>query len=405
MLRPEARRMPATGKSGMGPSPGELHGLTRGPQRSNSQPASEPTRKTLLGVAFLATGVVFGDIGTSPLYAFRSLTLPQLLSFAVVAGMMALFVWSRLRYDLVAIIALLAALAVGIVPPEKAFVGFSADIIIIVASALVVSRAVARSGLVEQLMQKIGPKLTTTGLQVVVLAGIVSALSAFLKNIAALAMLMPVAFQLARRTGTAPSSLLMPMSFGALLGGLITLVGTSPNVIVSHVRADLLGQPFGMFDFAPVGVALAMAGVAYLAFGYRLLPTGRRARASLEAAFNIQGYTTEAIVPAGSPIVGKTVAEVEALAENNVEILSLIRRYWPRTAPDPDWVLQEQGCPSPQRRAVRAGAGGRASQAPAGVAARNSGSRGPVGRDRHHGGGGDRRVAAGQSIAGAGASL
>src|SRR5262245_30391210 len=160
------------------------------------------------------------------------MTTPQILAFAIIAAMMALFVWGRLRYDLVAVLALLAAIAAGIVPHDKAFTGFSDDIVVIVASALLVSGAVARSGVIERAVRRIGPHLRHTGTQVLALTGAVTLLSAFVKNIGALAMLMPVAFQLARRRDKAVSALLMPMSFGALLGGIVTLVGTSPNVIV-----------------------------------------------------------------------------------------------------------------------------------------------------------------------------
>ena len=188
---------------------------------------------------------------------------------------------------------------VGIVPVEEAFTGFSDDIVIIVASALLVSAAVARSGIVEVALQRIGPYLTSPRMTIVVLVGAVTLLSAFVKNIGALAMLMPVAFQLARRSNTSPSYLLMPMAFGSLLGGTMTLIGTSPNVIVSRMRDDLVGEPFRMFDFTPVGAPIALLGVAFLAFGYKLLAAGRKGAASLDAAFNIKGYTTEAQHPGG----------------------------------------------------------------------------------------------------------
>src|SRR3954454_13407031 len=193
------------------------------------------------------------------------MTLDQGLAFSIITGMMALFAWGRLRYDLVALLALLAAVAVGIVPPNKAFSGFSDDIVIIVASALLISAAVARSGVIERVARKLGSRLVTINQQVLALVGAVTLLSSFVKNIGALAMLMPVAFQLARRTGTSPSSLLMPMSFGALLGGNMTLIGTSPNIIVSRMRTELVGHPFSMFDFTPVGFCIAVVGVAFLA--------------------------------------------------------------------------------------------------------------------------------------------
>ena len=138
------------------------------------------------------------------------------------------------------------------------------DIVIIVGSALVVSAAVARSGVIERVARWLGPYLVDINRQIVALVGSVTLLSAFVKNVGALAMLMPIAFQLARRSGTSPSSLLMPMSFGSLLGGIVTLVGTSPNIIVSRVREQLLGVPFNMFDFTPVGAGIALAGIAFL---------------------------------------------------------------------------------------------------------------------------------------------
>ena len=253
------------------------------------------------------------------------MTLDQGLAFAIVIGMMAMFVWGRFRYDLVAVLALLAAIAAGIVPTNKAFTGFSDDIVIIVASALVVSAAVARSGVVERAVRMLGPYLTTLTRQIVALVGSVTLLSGFVKNIGALAMLMPIAFQLARRTGTSPSSLLMPMSFGALLGGIVTLIGTSPNIIVSRVREQILGEPFHMFDFTPVGAGIAIVGVIFLTFGWRLLPQDRKGAVSMDAAFNLEGYTTEVTVPEDSPAAGITVKALEELGESEIEVIALFR--------------------------------------------------------------------------------
>ena len=252
------------------------------------------------------------------------MTLPQILAFTIIFVMMALFAWGRWRYDLVAAVALMAAVIVGIVPPEQAFKGFSDDIVIIVGSALVVSAAVARSGVIERVARWLGPYLVDINRQIVALVGSVTLLSAFVKNVGALAMLMPIAFQLARRSGTSPSSLLMPMSFGSLLGGIVTLVGTSPNIIVSRVREQLLGVPFNMFDFTPVGAGIALAGFAFLVFGWRLLPH-RKGAASMDAAFNLEGYTTEVSAPEGSPAVGVTVKALEELGENEIEVITLLR--------------------------------------------------------------------------------
>jgi di/tricarboxylate transporter len=289
-------------------------------------------------------------------------TLDQGLAFAIVGAMMALFVWGRLRYDLVALLALLAAVAAGIVPAERAFSGFGDEIVVIVASALVVSAAIARSGITESLLRPLMPHLTTVSSQVLVLVAIVTVLSAFVKNIGALAILMPTALQLARRTGTSPSCLLMPLAFGSLLGGLMTLVGTSPNVLVARLRADILGQPFEMFDFTPVGAALALAGIGFLAVGYRLLPAGRKGAASIDAAFGpLGGYTTEAELGAGSPLIGKTVAELEALGEDPVRVTTIVRERFRRYTPAAHWVLYEddilliEGEPAALERVVSRG--------------------------------------------------
>jgi di/tricarboxylate transporter len=268
------------------------------------------------------------------------MTYQQSLAIGIVVVMMGLFVWGRFRYDLVATLALLAAVVVGIVPAKEAFSGFSDDVVIIVASALLVSAAVARSGVTEAIMRRIAPYATTTQKQVFVLVFAVTALSAFIKNIGALAMLMPIAFQIARRTNTNPSAFLMPMAFGSLLGGIVTLVGTSPNIIVARVRSELTGQPFGMFDFTPVGLGLALAGVAFLTFGFRLLPQGRKGAAALNAALNIKDYTTEARVTSESIVAGHTIAELKQLSEGEVTVTAVVREDRART-PLPDAQLRE----------------------------------------------------------------
>src|SRR5437667_7203826 len=275
--------------------------------------------------------------------------------------MMALFAWGRLRYDLVAVISLVAAFAAGIVPAEKAFSGFSSDIVIIVASALVLSAAVSRSGIVDLAMSHATFDLSKPRSQIVTLTSSIALLSGFVKNIGTLAMFLPIAFKIARRSNTSPSLLLMPMSFAALLGGLITLVGTSPNILVSQARERLLGLPFRMFDFAPVGIGLTVAGIAFLAFGYRLLPTGRRATASIEAAFNLDAYATEVTVPQDSPLVGQSITDLEKQAEDEIDTALLIRGGLNKSKPAKntniraDELLILHGEPAALERAVAVG--------------------------------------------------
>ena len=236
------------------------------------------------------------------------MTLDQGLAFGIIGAVIALLIWDKLRYDLVAMLALLAAVAAGIVKPEDAFSGFSDDIVIIVGSALVVSAAVGRSGIIEEAMRPLSARMKTVPAQIVVLTGAVTLLSAVVKNIGALAIFMPIAVQVARRNGTKVSSLLMPMAFGSLLGGLMTLVGTSPNIIVSRVRSEIMGEPFGMFDFTPVGLTVSVAGLAFLAFGWRLLP-------------------------------GRTVADLEEAGEGDVTVAAIIRENHRRYIPSGHWEL------------------------------------------------------------------
>ena len=289
------------------------------------------------------------------------MTLAQGLAFGIVAAMMALFVWGRIRYDVVALLALVASVFCGIVPAKEAFSGFSDDVVIIVAAALVVSAAVAKSGITELALRPLAPYLKTTRSQVFVLVLSVIVFSTFIKNVGALAILMPVALQFAKRSNSSPSQLLMPLSFGSLMGGLITLVGTSPNIIVSRVREDILGQPFEMFDYAPVGLGIAAVGLIYLTFAYRLLPKDRRAGVSIDAAINIENYVAEARVPESSPFVDKAAREVEAAGDGEAKLTTIVRERFRRYKPTPSLrlragdVLLLEGEPAALERMVVAG--------------------------------------------------
>lgn len=269
------------------------------------------------------------------------MTTEQLLSIGIIALMMVAFVWGRLRYDLIAVCALLVAVAVGIVPFNKAFAGFSDDIVIIVGSALLVSAAVAHSGIIEMLLQRYVPTLTSLRAQLALLVIVVTISSAFVKNIGALAIMIPIAFQFARRAGRSPSLYLMPMSFGSLLGGLMTQIGTSPNIVVSRVRQDITGAPFTMFDFTPVGAALAAAGAIFLVLFYWLVPERTREDSSMHEALDIQNYLTEARVTATSAVRDKAVSDLLKLAHGNAKIVSILRSNTIPIAPLPDATLRE----------------------------------------------------------------
>ena len=270
------------------------------------------------------------------------MTLDQALAFGLIAATVACFLWGRLPYDLVAMAALLVGVIIGIIPADKAFDGFSDDVVIIIAAALVVSAAIARSGVIEALMRPLTPYLKTTEVQVPVLVGCVLVLSMVTKNVGALAIFMPISLQIARRTKTLPSALLMPMAFASMLGGLVTLVGTSPNILIAKVRADTMGKPFSMFDFTPVGLSIALIGFVFLTVGWRLLPGGRKAASDMDAAFNLEDYTAEARVVPDTPEAGRTIGQVEALGEGDVQVALVVRERFRRFLPQPGWALQNE---------------------------------------------------------------
>jgi len=261
------------------------------------------------------------------------MTFEQLSLIALLAATLALFVWGRWRHDVVAALALLTAIALGLVEPEQAFTGFSDPAVVTVALVLILSTAIRASGILQRIVGHLEPILQRPNLQVCVLVALVTALSAFMNNVGALAILLPVAIYSAEKSGRSPATLLMPLSFGSLLGGLITLIGTPPNLLISSVRRDLGGEPFAMFDFAPVGVGIAVVGLAYLTFAWRLLPRDRRGAPSPENRFRIEDYLSEVEVAADSPLVGKTVRELEKIGDGDVTVLSIVRRDDRRLAP------------------------------------------------------------------------
>ncbi|MDH5411601.1 MAG: SLC13 family permease, partial [Alphaproteobacteria bacterium] len=242
------------------------------------------------------------------------------------AAVLGLFVWGRFRYDIVAFAALLAATLAGTVPFGEMFSGFGHPATVTVALVLIVSRGLQNSGAIQSI-GKLIPSDGSTSRHVGVLAAIGGALSAVMNNVGALALLMPAAMQSAAKAARSPALLLMPLSFGSILGGMVTLIGTPPNIIIATYRGEATGQSFGMFDFTPVGGAAAIAGILFVALvGWRLVPESRRAKMSARELFEIESYLSEAVVEAKSPLVGKTLSEADDLAEEHDAILlGLIR--------------------------------------------------------------------------------
>jgi di/tricarboxylate transporter len=266
--------------------------------------------------------------------------IDQWLSLLIIALMMGSFVWGRYRYDVVAAGSLLTAVLVGIVPAKDAFSGFADDIVIIVGSALIVSASISRSGIMDIALRRFSPERRGPRTQLIILVVIVAILSAFIKNIGALAIMIPVAIQMARKSRVSPSMFLMPMAFASLLGGLMTQIGTSPNIIVSRVREEITGQPFTMFDYTPVGASLAIVGAIFLATCYRLLPERVRAETSMDEAVKIKNYTTEARVTAPSVAVGQSISWLQKPAGGDAMVTGIITEGGARRKPLPDMMLK-----------------------------------------------------------------
>ena len=242
--------------------------------------------------------------------------------------MFAFLIWGRWRYDLVAFIALLVALVTGVVPSDAAFSGFGHPATVIIALVLIVSRGLANSGAIELVARYLVDASRTLGGHIGIMSGLAAALSAVMNNVAALALLMPVDLEAASKAKRSPALTLMPLSFGSILGGMITLIGTPPNIVIAEFRSDALGEPYAMFDFAPVGAACALVGVAYVAIiGWRLIPAARSNRDTTKELVDLEDYVAEVQVPEGSSAIGKKVRELEEIAEENgTAIVGLVRR-------------------------------------------------------------------------------
>lgn len=256
------------------------------------------------------------------------MTQEQATLFGLLFFVFVFLVWGRWRYDLVAFVALLVALLTGIVPKELAFSGFGHPATIIIALVLIVSRGLSNSGAIELIARHIVDGSRKLATHITIMSGFAAVLSAIMNNVAALALLMPVDMQAAKKAGRSPSLSLMPLSFASILGGMITMIGTPPNIVVAEFRGEALGASYGMFDFAPVGLTCAVIGVVYVALiGWRLLPRERQSSDAGKELFELADYIVEVRVPEGSTVIGKRVRELDADAEkSDVQIIGLIRR-------------------------------------------------------------------------------
>jgi di/tricarboxylate transporter len=267
------------------------------------------------------------------------MTIDQFAIFAILAATVGMFLWGKWRHDMVALGALLACVFAGLVPHAEAFAGFGHPAVITVAGVLVLSRGLQSSGAIDSVTRGLLPASAGPTLTIGALAAIAAVLSAFMNNVGALALLMPAAIQIAKKLDLPPGRVLMPLSFGSILGGMTTLIGTPPNLIVSGFRGRTEAGSFAMFDFAPVGLAVAGAGVLFVALiGWRLVPA--RERAGTED-FVTGAYLTEAVVPEDGKTVGKTIQELgQLIEEDDVQIVGLVRNAFRVSAPNPRHTLR-----------------------------------------------------------------
>ncbi|MBG77409.1 MAG: SLC13 family permease [Alphaproteobacteria bacterium] len=264
------------------------------------------------------------------------------LLFFILAFTLGMFVWGYYRYDTVALISLLALVLTGLIPSWEAFLGFSNSAVISVAAVMVISNAIILTGVVDQVLVFIKPIQRSQTLLIAFICLLGAVLSAFMNNVGALSLIMPVAIQSAINAKFSPSKILMPLSFATVLGGMTTKIGTPPNLLISSYKEEITGTPFEMFDFAPTGLSVAIAGLLFITFiGWRLVPERRRASADVKELYQIQDYISEVRIPSGSPVVGMERKELENLIEGDFSILGMIRGRKKKLAIAHDEELKE----------------------------------------------------------------
>ena len=254
-------------------------------------------------------------------------TVQQGLLFALIGVLFFFLIWGRYRYDLVAFSALLSASLLGLVPTEDIFSGFGHPAVIIIALVLIISRGLYLSGAIEMMSGALLDGARGIGRHIALMAGVSAALSAVMNNVAALALLMPVDLQAAEKAQRNPGLTLMPLSFASILGGMITLIGTPPNIVIATFRGEALGEPYSMFDFAPVGLVVAAVGIVYVALiGWRLIPLDRSAAKMPSSIEDLESYLVELRVPGGAGCIGQQLRELDGAADDaGVQILGLVR--------------------------------------------------------------------------------
>lgn len=256
------------------------------------------------------------------------MTFEQMFLFGLFFTVFAMLIWGKYRYDLVAFSALVIALVVGVVPYKDAFSGFGHPATIIIALVLVVSRGLINSGAIDLITRRLLATERPVAKHIGIMGVVGGVLSAFINNVAALAILMPVDMQAAGKAKRIVGITLMPLAFATILGGMITLIGTPPNIIIAAYRETATGTPFSMFDFAPVGIACTIAGICFIALaGWRLIPVDKTKSDGNSTFSSLDDYIAELVVGEESPALGQMVRDLDGDAEEaDVEIIGLVRR-------------------------------------------------------------------------------
>lgn len=265
----------------------------------------------------------------------------QVIIFGVIIGALFLFVQAKLRYDLVAMIALLVITLTGITAPADAFSGFAHPAVITVAAILVVSRGLLNVGAMDPLTQKVNQLQGGIRTKLLVLMTVTAFFSSFMNNVGALALVMPVAISVSKKSDISPSYLLMPIAYASLFGGLITEIGTPPNLIISMYRNDVIGSSYNFFSFAPVGILLSIVGIAFVTvLGYKLIPN-RKGKEDANSLFKVEDYLSELRIPEGHKIVGKPLRDFASMHQMDVNILSIVRNKINIIAPLAREIIEE----------------------------------------------------------------
>lgn len=253
------------------------------------------------------------------------MTFEQGLVYAIILVTLLMLVFEIWRYEVVALIGMLLLVILRLIPVEEAFMGFGHPAIITIPAVLVVSRGLQNTGvadLVARWMSVVGDRFA---LQLAALCGLVVVSSAFMNNIAALAIFIPVAIRISMKSRRPSSLYLLPMAFSSHFGGLVTLIGTPTNLIVSELRVEHVGIPFGMFEFAPIGIGIAVVGIAFIvATGWRLIPQ-REAKTAEGNGLEKVDFLTEIKVPADSKLIGLRLRELPSITDAEAWIAAILR--------------------------------------------------------------------------------